>query len=490
MQRITRHCFDSSDSQKINLLEQYNSLLSLLKSHLTERTFSVFAIPKLIEDDHYIAWSTNLEGQPILLSDINNELYRQTVTTTLQTRIIDIENTVKLMSLTPEQQTLVSFWIPRIKSLGNSIFVINDEPVIVHTFEDPVLPPKVPEPKLPTKSTWRWWSIFLLALLLLALIGGLWYVFYPFNKDSVDEASHVSAPVITPADEEKKPQLEPVDVPVQPEPEIKQDPKPVEHTETVVEEKKPEPEEKPKPKVKNPANCITKEELVSNPNPSKMVMVFDNSLSMIVTLAESPAEVEQYFQYLGYGFPRYMSEQDKLNYEKRMTRLPSRLSSSKKVALTSIDKIQQNINISLVTLTGCPSAEVSPFYSYKNRGTLKNKINKLTPTAAGGGGTPLYNGLEKASNMLDGVKRDDYILIISDGEDTCTHKNICTLAHHISVSKPRLKINIVDIAGEHKIDCVANATGGKVYIAQTPKDMIKQMNKAVSDMKINRPVCQ
>ena len=92
--------------------------------------------------------------------------------------------------------------------------------------------------------------------------------------------------------------------------------------------------------------------------------------------------------------------------------------------------------------------------------------------------------------MLDGVKREDYILIISDGEDNCSKNNICTLANYIATKKPKLKINIVDIAGEHKIDCVANMTGGKVYIAQSPKDMIKQMNKAVSDLKVDRPVCQ
>ena len=92
--------------------------------------------------------------------------------------------------------------------------------------------------------------------------------------------------------------------------------------------------------------------------------------------------------------------------------------------------------------------------------------------------------------MLDGVKRNDYILIISDGDDNCTRANICTLANHIAAKQPRLKINIVDIAGEHKIDCIANATGGKVYIAQSHNDMIKQMNKAVADLKINRPVCQ
>ena len=104
--------------------------------------------------------------------------------------------------------------------------------------------------------------------------------------------------------------------------------------------------------------------------------------------------------------------------------------------------------------------------------------------------TPLYNGVKQASKLLDGVNRDDYILIISDGEDNCTRANICTLANKIAKEKPRLKINIVDIAGEHKIDCVAKSTGGNVYIAKNPTQLINQMNSAVSNMDISKPICE
>ncbi|OCG57827.1 hypothetical protein A9G41_11600 [Gilliamella sp. Nev5-1] len=483
MQRITRTVFEHNNSEKISLLKQYKSLLPLLKSHLTDRTFSILATPKLIDNNKYVGWYTNLEGQPVLLDSIADESHKNQITKTLQTRINDIERAVKLMILSDEDQRLISFWLPRIKSLGNQIYVINEDPVIINAFEEPVMP--APAPVIVPKPFWRWWHFLLLALFLLGLSSFLWYLFYPFDKEKA-VAPQQPAPVISSSVETKQvePKTEPVVEPQdllptsEPAPIVTFEPKP----ETV-----PVPE--PAPKVKNPPNCITKEEMNKDPNPSKMAIVFDNSLSMTVTLNESPSEVEQYFQYLTYGY-RNMSEQERIQYEKRMTRLPTRLSSSKSVATSSIDKIQPNIDISLVTLTNCPAAYVSPFYNYANRGTLKRKIKKLTPTAAGGGGTPLYNGLEKASKMLDGVKRDDYILIISDGEDNCTKNNICTLANYIATQKPRLKINIVDIAGEHKIDCIANATGGKVYIAQSPKDMIKQMNKAVSNLKINRPVCQ
>lgn len=487
MQRITRIMVNHNDSEKLLLLEQYNTLLSLLKPYLTERTFSILSIPKLIDNNQYIAWYTNLEGQPILLSSLTDETHKKQIEETLQTRINDIEMAINSMSLTSEQKTFISSWLPRIKSLGNQIYIVNDDPIIVNTLEQPVLPKPI---SVAPKGFWRWWHFLLLALLLIGLLGLLWYFFCPYGKEKKTDP----IPLVTQPVEEKKPDPEPViDLPKETntEPTI-QEPVPV--AEPKIEPEPiptPEPDPDPIPKVKNPPNCISQQEITNNRNPSKMVLIFDNSLSMNVTITEPPSEIEKYFKYhFDIGYPRYMSREEIVAFEKRMTRLPTRLSTSKKVARSSIDKIQPNIDISLVTLSTCPAADTTSFFNYAKRGTLKSKINKLTPFDGPQSGTSLYSGVEKASKMLDGVKRDDYILIISDGDDTCTKKNICTLVNSIATQKPRLKINIVDIAGEHKIDCVAKMTGGKVYIAQNPNDMIKQMNKAVSDLKINRPVCQ
>ena len=232
-------------------------------------------------------------------------------------------------------------------------------------------------------------------------------------------------------------------------------------------------------------NCITKEEATNKISASKMVMIFDNSASMTLTLMESQESIDKYLKSNFYS----MTEKEAEAYERKMTRLPNRLSSSKEVALTSIDKIQQNIDISLVTLTSCPAAQTTSFYPYEDREKLKSKIKRLQPLEYNSA-TPLYSGVKQASKMLDGINRDDYILIISDGEDNCTKSNICTLANEIATAQPRLKINIVDIAGQHKIDCVAKSTGGNVYIAQNPTELIKQMSNAVSDMNISKPICK
>lgn len=456
MQRIIRIKVDHNDFQKMSLLDQYNSLLTLLKPHLTERTFSILATPKLIDDNQYLGWYTALQGQPIFLNSVTDEVLKKQISEKLQTRISNIELTIKSLQLSDEQQALVSSWLPRIKSLGNQIYIINDEPVIINTFEDPILPPPVVAPSaIPVKTFWRWWHFLILALLFAAL-GSLLYYFYPFNKEKMVE--DVPKLTIIPPVLVKKPEPVPVPVPV------------------------PEPVPEPVPVARN---CIPKEDVIKNDNASKMVMIFDNSSSMTLTLMEPKSAIAKY---LATDFSM-LTQKEADAYEARMTRLPNRLSSSKKVALSTIDKIQQDINIALVTLTSCPVAQTTSFYDYASRGKLKNKINKLNPLEYNSA-TPLYSGVQQASKMLNGVNRDDYILIISDGEDSCSKSNICSLASKIAAKQPRLKINIVDIAGQHKIDCVAKSTGGKVYIAQNPTEIVNQMNKAVSDLNITKPICE
>ena len=442
MQRIIRIKIDHNDFQKMSLLDQYNSLLTLLKPHLTERTFSILATPKLIDDNQYLGWYTDLQGQPVFLNSVTDEVLKKQISEKLQTRICDIELTIKSLQLNEDQQALVSFWLPRIKSLGNKIYIVNGEPVIINTFEDPILPPPVVAPStLPMKKFWRWWHFLILALLFAAL-GSLLYFLYPFNKANM--VGEIPKLTIIPPVLVKKAEPAPV-----------------------------------------ARNCIPKEDVIKNNNASKMVMIFDNSASMTLTLMESKSAIDQY---LASDFSM-MTEKEADAYEARMTRLPNRLSSSKKVALSTIDKIQQDINIALVTLTSCPVAQTTSFYDHASREKLKNKINKLNPLEYNSA-TPLYSGVQQASKMLDGVNRDDYILIISDGEDNCTKSNICTLASKIAAKQPRLKINIVDIAGQHKIDCVAKSTGGKVYIAQNPTEIVNQMNNAVSDLNITKPICE
>ena len=77
-----------------------------------------------------------------------------------------------------------------------------------------------------------------------------------------------------------------------------------------------------------------------------MVIVFDDSLSMLFSLLESPASIQRFID------SQYSSDAD-FDY---MRREPNRISTAKKSAAAIIDKIDPNIDIGLVSLKVCPGA--------------------------------------------------------------------------------------------------------------------------------------
>jgi hypothetical protein len=103
----------------------------------------------------------------------------------------------------------------------------------------------------------------LLVLFLIILIGLVWYFFCPYGKEKVSD----TLPIISQNTEKKE----------------------VESTPVVEQPNALEPKTEPVTEVKN---CITKEELTNNKSASKMVMIFDNSASMTLTLMESQESID------------------------------------------------------------------------------------------------------------------------------------------------------------------------------------------------------
>ena len=122
-----------------------------------------------------------------------------------------------------------------------------------------------------------------------------------------------------------------------------------------------------------------------------------------------------------------------------MQRLPNRLSTAKKASTNIINSIGKNVDIGLVSLRTCPAATNHGFYSPGKRNALKAKIQAMTPAEGDSSGTPLYNGLQVASSMVDGVKRDAFILILSDGKDNCNTPDILWPSKSNSQTKTAFK---------------------------------------------------
>ena len=164
----------------------------------------------------------------------------------------------------------------------------------------------------------------------------------------------------------------------------------------------------------------------------------------------------------------------------------SRLYAAKNAAKNLIRSVDKNVNISLVEINGCPVAKNRGEYSGARRNDLIRAIDNINPYAYDGK-TPLINGLNELSKMLDGVNAESVGILISDGEDTCpftANMNVCEVAKRIHQKKPLLKIHTILIGDNiDSAACIAKHTNGQVF---KPKDAIQikdQIEQAGSTLK-------
>lgn len=478
MQRLARFTIQQENQQAIQLLSQYDQLMAIITRHLPPSTATIFARPEIKEDGKVVEWYSDLQGQPYLLKeDIADQQKWHSVQPLLETRLNAIKQLNHTLSqqgqLTPEQSNLLTQLVDGASHDTKQIYLINNDPVIVGwgVGKKPVAPPPPPPAVAPVNHRWCWWLLPLL-LLLLALL--LWWYFFLRSPEKVPEPVK-SAPVITQPNNSVTQTPTP---PVVPEPAQPKEQVPTTTTETSIKQ-----ETVPEKNTALPAQKVCKVSSKPGENP-QMVIVFDNSSSMLYSLLENRQNLMMFEQRWMYD----LASPEEIAY---MRRSPNRLEVAKKSSASIINNIAKSVDIGLVELRGCPSAISHGFYSPNQRQRLRTKINAMypEPDTSHFGGTPLYSGLKKAANMVDGRQRDAFILLLSDGEDSCQSPNICALAQQIARKQPKLKINVVDIGGAQAANCVANATGGKVFTATDQKQLINMINQAVKPF-TEEVICQ
>ena len=490
MQRLARFKLEEINQNATVLFEHYDEILKIVRAHLPPSTATLFAKPEIKSDRVTVEWYSELEGQPYLVSENESDKATlQKISPLIQQRLNAIaaltQNLTERGVISAEQSTWLSQLVEGANHNTRQIYLINNEPVITGWGIGKKVEPPAPPPIVPVatpKHRWCYWLLPLL-LLLLGLLAWWW-----FNREPVVPPKVEPPKVEEPKKEEPKIE-EPKPEPPKEEPKVEEPkPEPLKE-EPKVEEPKPEPVQEPikeEPKVEPPVVEPSKEEPKQAPQKvckpkykpgetPQMVMVFDNSGSMFFTMQESSQTIDAFIQ----RAETYGASDEEIQY---MQRLPNRLSTAKKASTNIINSIGKNVDIGLVSLRTCPAATNHGFYSPGKRNALKAKIQAMKPAEGDSSGTPLYNGLQVASSMVDGVKRDAFILILSDGKDNCNTPDICGLANQIARQKPRLKVNVVDIGGARAANCVASATGGKVFTANNQKQVVSMVNQAIKPM--------
>ena len=476
MQRLARFKLEEINQNATVLFEHYDEILKIVRAHLPPSTATLFAKPEIKSDRVTVEWYSELEGQPYLIPENESgKAALQKISPVIQQRLNAIsaltQNLTPKGSISAEQSAWLNQLVDGATHDTRQIYLVNNEPVITGWGIGKKVEPPAPTPVVPVaapKHRWCYWLLPLL-LLLLGLLAWWW-----FNREPVIPPKVEPPKVEEPKKEEPKIE-EPKPEPPKEEPKV-EEPKPEPVQEPIKEEPKVEPPvvEPPKEEPKQPPQKVCKPKYKPGETP-QMVMVFDNSGSMFFTMQESSQTIDAFIQ----RAETYGASDEEIQY---MQRLPNRLSTAKKASTNIINSIGTNVDIGLVSLRTCPAATNHGFYSPGKRNALKAKIQAMKPAEGDSSGTPLYNGLQVASSMVDGVKRDAFILILSDGKDNCNTPDICGLANQIARQKPRLKVNVVDIGGARAANCVASATGGKVFTANNQKQVVSMVNQAIKPM--------
>jgi len=215
----------------------------------------------------------------------------------------------------------------------------------------------------------------------------------------------------------------------------------------------------------------------------EMVIVFDASGSMDISLLATQEEVRRASSVQGMA---HILSQALLGKNApvpvpdtmaRVYREPKRITAARQATSTVVEQLPSDVNAGLVLVESCPAARSVGFFPPGKRRELLGRISNITPVE----GTPLADGIAKAGALLDGVNRESVMLVVSDGEESCG-QDPCAVARQLASRKPHLRINVVDILGSGAGNCLAQATGGKVYTANNVQELQSMTTRAAQDV--------
>lgn len=394
--------------------------------------------------------------------------------------------------------------------------------------------PEVPPPVVdavaaaePERKRRRWWPWLLLALLLLGLLAALlWWL---FCREPEPVAPPQEPPVV---EQPEEPKEEPV---VEPEPPAEPEPEPQPEPEPEPEPVPPPPPPPPPPpdpldelakKVSATKDCAAlqkmqaEEKLLQGNDPRaialkqqigatlnrdckeqlikqaknlcpdqrpkelapELIIVFDASGSMDFSLNASREEImraEQMLRGMSNAGPggQILGVLAGMATLEHLQREPKRITAAKQATTAVVQQVPRDVNIGLVMIERCPGARSAGYFSPAQRGSLMGQLQGIRPVE----GTPLADGVARAGQMLDGVNKESVMLVVSDGEESCG-QDPCAVGKQLARTKPHLKINVVDIMGTGAGNCLAQATGGRVFTAKNVNELSVMTNQAAQDV--------
>ncbi|MCK9782243.1 MULTISPECIES: vWA domain-containing protein [Proteus] len=489
MNRISRLTADITRADFA--LTHQQQLLQLLTQHFPAKYRSLFATPEKKSDD-VIEWYSPVSGVPVALTSLQGQ-ERQEISRILDERLNDIKTQTALLAsqnrITDEERHLLdtASTLPD----SESVYIINGQPVITWWPRTTPLPPPIAQvtagasaaaagaalADVPAKTRNRWlrWLLLLLFLLFLVLLAS--WLKGCFDPNTVPPRVEEKPAVVIPPKPETAPEPTPEPVP-EPEPESISEPEPV-------------PEPKPVPVKLTPLEACVQDEVKKTGVTEKranttcenrlankikqmcpadrpaelapqVILIFDASGSMALSMNLTESDLD-YLALTGQLFPGYDAE-------------PRRITTARNAAIKIINNMPSDMKITTVVASDCGVVKSSPTYGGNERSKLLSYIKRIEPDS----GTPLAESIKRAGNLIKGNNRDTIIVLLSDGLESCD-QDPCAAARTLKRAHPRAIINVVDILGTGAGNCVADATGGKVFTARNANEVSLMTRKAIED---------
>ncbi|MDS0787241.1 VWA domain-containing protein [Proteus vulgaris] len=500
MNRISRLTADITRADFA--LTHQQQLLQLLTQHFPTKYRTLFATPEKKSDD-VIEWYSAVSGNPVALTSLQGQ-EQQEIRRILDERLNDIKTQTALLAsqnrITDEERHLLdtASTLPD----SESVYVINGQPVITWWPRTTPLPPPIAQvtagasaaaagaalADVPAKTRNRWLRWLLLFLFLLFLILLASWLKGCFDPKAVPPVVEEKPAVVIPPEPAPEPEPIPEPEPV-PEPVPEPIPEPVPVPEPI-----PEPKPVPKPvpvKKLTPLEACVQDELkkagmtektanatCENRLASKIkqmcpadrppelapqvIIIFDASGSMALSMSLTEDDLD-FIANTGKLFAGYDAE-------------PRRITVARNAATKIINSIPSDMKITTVVASDCGVVKSSPAYGGNERSKLLNYIKRIEPDS----GTPLAESIQRAGSLIKGNNRDTIIVLLSDGLESCD-QDPCAAARTLKRAHPRAVINVVDILGTGAGNCVANATGGKVFTARNANEVSLMTRKAIED---------
>ncbi|CAG9429958.1 vWA domain-containing protein [Providencia alcalifaciens] len=477
----------TNDTQKADYsLNNQQELSALLTQYFPAKYQYLFAHAEQ-QPDGAIIWSTSVSGHPTPLSSLDKVEFSNNHRLLCE-RLNDIQTRAnKLLEqkqITQEQYLLLEK--AAVLPDTESVYIINNQPVITWwprttPLPAPVVPPAAIQPTAPiaaaaiasNKNRWLALFGFLILLLLFALLfSWLRGCFDPKTLPPAVENTHVE-PAPKPIPEpipEPAPEPEPIPEPA-PEPVPEPEPVPVKPLTPMEKCLQTEMQKRGMTDAKANSVCYAKlnppvrKVCPVNRNPKdapQVVIIFDASYSMNMSMKLTRQQID-YIEETWEPFTGWDVE-------------PRRISVAKTALGEIVKHIPNDTNIMTIVAADCEKIQSTGNITPNNRSSLLNFIKRIEPD----GGTPLADSIAQANKSIKDNNRDTIIILISDGVESC-EKDPCAAARALKRAHPKAVINVIDIMGSGAGNCVAKATGGKVFTAKNAKDVAVMMKKALSD---------